>query len=84
MTPRWPDRADPGIPQAWDVFGPRFLGCQAAPAGVTLNLCRLSPYTVQDHLKAVLGVPSRREVQSRILFDHYAGRPTATGWFVGG
>jgi DNA-binding CsgD family transcriptional regulator len=49
----------------------------------------VSSYTVQDHLKAVFdktGVSSRRELQSRIFFDHYAGRLQseldANSWFA--
>ncbi|GAA0610798.1 LuxR family transcriptional regulator [Kribbella sandramycini] len=50
----------------------------------------LSPYTVQDHLKAIFektSVSSRRELQGRIFFDHYAGRLDnpldAHGWLAG-
>ena len=53
----------------------------------------LSPYTVQDHLKAIFGKTgssSRGELVARLFFDHYAprlsrGAPLGeTGWFAAG
>ena len=55
------------------------------------RLLYLSPYTVQDHLKAVfdkVGVGTRGELVARLFFDHYAprlasGAPVASnGWFA--
>jgi DNA-binding CsgD family transcriptional regulator len=55
------------------------------------RLLYLSPYTVQDHLKAVfdkVGVGTRGELVARLFFDHYAprlasGAPVApNGWFA--
>ncbi len=66
---------------------------QVLGGGSTAEIGRrlyLSPYTVQDHLKAIfakVGVSSRRELASRVFFEHYAGRMEnelgADGWLAG-
>lgn len=65
------------------------LGHSTAQIGERLSL---SPYTVQDHLKAVFdktGVRSRRELAADLFFRHYLPRIergatlNADGWFAG-
>lgn len=64
------------------------LGCSTAQIGERLFL---SPYTVQDHLKAVFdktGVRSRRELAADLFFRHYlpqierGSALDADGWFA--
>lgn len=78
-----------GVARVLGASRPDLLGYSTAQIGDRLFL---SPYTVQDHLKAVFdktGVRSRRELAAD-LFRHYLPRIergsslTADGWFEAG
>ncbi len=55
------------------------LVAQGLPTDVIAGRLHISPWTVQDHLKAIFdktGVGTRGELISRMFFDHYAPRLT--------
>ena len=69
------------------------LVAQGLPTDAIARRLLLSPYTVQDHLKAIFGktgCSSRGELVARLFFDHYAPRLSGgaplgeTGWFAAG
>jgi DNA-binding CsgD family transcriptional regulator len=69
------------------------LVAQGASTDEIASRLYLSPYTVQDHLKAVfdkVGVSTRGELVARLFFDHYAPRLAdgatvgSDGWFAPG
>jgi DNA-binding CsgD family transcriptional regulator len=67
------------------------LVAQGLPTDAIAGRLHLSPYTVQDHLKAIfdkVGVGTRGELVARLFFDHYAPRLAngaqvgSDGWFA--
>jgi DNA-binding NarL/FixJ family response regulator len=69
------------------------LVAQGLPTSRIASRLHLSPYTVQDHLKAIfekVGVSTRGEVVARLFPEHYAPRPASgarigsDGWFAPG
>ena len=67
------------------------LVAQGLPTDAIAGRLHLSPYTVQDHLKAIfdkVGVGTRGELVARLFFEHYAPRLGtgaqlgSNGWFA--
>ena len=53
------------------------LVAQGLPTNAIAGRLYLSPWTVQDHLKAIfekVGVSTRGELVARLFFEHYAPR----------
>jgi DNA-binding NarL/FixJ family response regulator len=73
----------PLIADAYALTGRERLVTELVARGLSTNEIAgrlyLSPYTVQDHLKAIfqkVGVGARGELVARLFFDHYAPRLT--------
>ena len=95
VEPAHPHELAPLIADAYGLTGRERAVTQLVAQGLQTNAIAerlyLSPWTVQDHLKAVfekVGVGSRGELVARVFFEHYAPRLTdgapvgADGWFA--
>jgi DNA-binding CsgD family transcriptional regulator len=81
IEPLRPHELAPLIADAYGLTGRERAVTQLVAQGLPTNAIAarldISPWTVQDHLKAVfekLGVSSRGEVVARVFFEHYAPR----------
>ena len=95
IEPARPHELAPLIADAYDLTERERAVTQLVAQGLDTNAIagrlHISPWTVQDHLKAIfdkVAVSTRGELVARLFFDHYAprltdGTPVASdGWFA--
>jgi DNA-binding CsgD family transcriptional regulator len=95
LEPARPHELAPLIAEAYGLTGRERAVTQLVAQGLATSAIadrlHLSPWTVQDHLKAIfekVGVGTRGELVARIFFDHYAprlmdgGAVGSDGWFA--
>jgi DNA-binding CsgD family transcriptional regulator len=83
LEPTRPHELAPLIADAYELTGRERAVTQLVAQGLTTDgiarRVHISPWTVQDHLKAIfekVGARSRGELVARIFFDHHAPRLT--------